>query len=188
VPTHLALLRGINVGGHNKVAMADLRRVVASLGHTEVATFIQSGNVLFTTTETGNTGLAAALEKVIAAHLDVRPRVVVLSRQELAQAVRDNPYQDEPNPKFVHAVFLTGEPGPDMVEGVAAAQRQAARNGSRDTATFVGRTLFLHTPGGYGRSELAVLLGRAGNPMAPGAAAAARNWATVTKLLGLCAC
>ena len=187
MPTHLALLRGINVGGHNKVAMADLRKVVASLGHTEVATFIQSGNVLFTTKETNTTALATALEEVIAAHLHVRPRVVVLSREELAQAVRDNPYPDEPNPKFVHAVFLAGEPGPDLAEGVAAAQRQAGRNGSRDTATFVGRTLFLHTPDGYGRSELAVLLGRAGNPMAPGTAATARNWATVTKLLALCA-
>lgn len=48
VPTHVALLRGINVGRHNRVAMADLRHVVSSLGHTEVATYIQSGNVVFT--------------------------------------------------------------------------------------------------------------------------------------------
>ena len=49
--THVALLRGINVGGRNKVAMADLREIMASLGHTDVATYIQSGNVVFSTDE-----------------------------------------------------------------------------------------------------------------------------------------
>ena len=51
MPTHIALLRGINVGGRNRVAMADLREVVLGLGHTEVATYIQSGNVVFTSEE-----------------------------------------------------------------------------------------------------------------------------------------
>jgi uncharacterized protein (DUF1697 family) len=51
VPTHVALLRGINVGGRNRVAMAALREVVEGLGHTGVATYIQSGNVVFTSEE-----------------------------------------------------------------------------------------------------------------------------------------
>ena len=58
--THIALLRGINVGGRNKVSMADLRAVVAGLGHTGVATYIQSGNVLFTSDEADTEALAAA--------------------------------------------------------------------------------------------------------------------------------
>jgi hypothetical protein len=58
VSTHVALLRGINVGGRNKVAMADLREVVTSLGYTDVATYIQSGNVLFSTAEAGSGGQA----------------------------------------------------------------------------------------------------------------------------------
>ena len=61
--THIALLRGINVGGRNKVSMADLRAVVAGLGHTEVATYIQSGNVVFTSGEADTEALAAALEE-----------------------------------------------------------------------------------------------------------------------------
>jgi len=68
-------------------------------------------------------------------------------------------------------------------ESVAAARQQAAAKGGRDEATVVGRTLFLHTPDGYGRSELAVRLSRARGPVADGTA---RNWATVTKLLALC--
>src|SRR5215831_5034807 len=111
-----------------------------------------------------------------------RLRVVVLSRAELAQVIGDNPYQAEPNPKYVHAMFFPAEPGPEVRESVAAAERQAAEKGGRDEATVVGRTLFLHTPGGYGRSELAARLARARGPVATGTA---RNWATVTKLLAL---
>ena len=62
MPTHVALLRGINVGGKNKVAMADLRALVADLGHTDVSTYIQSGNVLFSTAGTDTAKLAATLE------------------------------------------------------------------------------------------------------------------------------
>jgi uncharacterized protein (DUF1697 family) len=188
MPTHLALLRGINVGGHNKVAMADLRRVVASLGHADVATYIQSGNVVFSTAETDTAALAEALEQAIAAALGVRVRVVVVSREELAQMMRDNPYSDEPNPRAVHAVFLSATPGPEVGESVADARRQAGRKqpGTRDTAQVVGRTIFLHTPDGFGRSELAALITGGGSGRAGGLAGTARNWATVTKLLAMC--
>jgi uncharacterized protein (DUF1697 family) len=190
VPTHVALLRGINVGGHNKVAMADLREVVTSFGHTDVATYIQSGNVVFTAKTAGETdtaALAATLERAIADKLAVKPRVVVMSRAELAQVVRDNPYPDEPNPKYVHAVFLGEEPGPDALEQMAAALQRVAAKGSRDTAQVVGSTLFLHTPDGFGRSELGLLLtGAKGGAKAIGATGTARNWATVNKLLALC--
>jgi uncharacterized protein (DUF1697 family) len=184
MPTHVALLRGINLGGRSKVAMADLREVVTSLGHTDVATYIQSGNVVFTATRDDPPALAADLERAIAAALGVSPRVVVLSRDELARVVRDNPYPDEPNPRAVHAVFLAAEPGPELVEAVDAAGRRAAAKGSRDTTRLVGRTLYLHTPDGFGRSELAAaLVARTGRPDATGTA---RNWATVTRLLAMC--
>ena len=183
MPTHVALLRGINVGGNNKIAMADLREVVTSLGHTDVATYVQSGNVLFSAPEAGTAALAAALGRAIAEAFDARPQVVVLSRDELAQVVRDNPYAAEPNPKYVHAVFFSEQPGPQALDAIAAAERQAAAKGGRDEATVIGRTLFLHTPDGYGRSKLAARLARAGGGVAAGTA---RNWATVTKLLTLC--
>jgi uncharacterized protein (DUF1697 family) len=186
VATHVALLRGINLAGHNKVGMADLRDVVASLGHDDVATYIQSGNVVFTTGETDTAKLAAALEDAIGERFGVRCRVIVLSRAELAQIAQDNPYQDEPNLRAVHVVFLPSEPAPEMIASVAEAQDQAAQKGSRDTARFVGRALFLHTPDGFGRSELATLLTRAGRPMSARGAGTARNAATVRKLLDMC--
>jgi uncharacterized protein (DUF1697 family) len=105
---HVALLRGINVGGRNRVAMADLREVALGLGHTEVATYIQSGNVVFTSEEADTATIAAALERAIAEHLGVQPKVIVLTRAELAQVVADNPFPDEPNPRWVHAIFRNG--------------------------------------------------------------------------------
>src|SRR5215468_9184 len=182
--SHIALLRGINVGGHNKVAMADLRAVVTGLGHTDVATYIQSGNVLFTSDEADTEVLGTALEEAVTRSLGVKPSVIVLSREELARVVRDTPYPDEPNPKLVHAVFFRGPVPPGSAEAIEAGQRRAAERGSgRDSARIVGPTVYVHTPDGFGRSELALyLLGRSAGPLAAGTA---RNWATVTKLLAL---
>ena len=116
----------------------------------------------------------------------MRPRVLVLTRDELAQVIRDNPYPDEPNPKMVHAVFLAEAPGPEQIAAVAETEQKAAEKGGRDTAQYVGRVLFLHTPDGFGRSELAIQLARRAGPMSAKGAGTARNWATVTKLFGLC--
>ena len=182
--THLALLRGINVGGRNKVPMAELREVVTSLGHTGVTTYIQSGNVLFTTPESDTAKLASALEAAITGAFGIESSVVVLSRDELAQILDRNPYKGEPNPKLVHVVFLNAEPPAALLDRITAAQNAAVAKGSRDAVAAIGPALYLHTPDGFGTSELAqVLLRIAGQA---GVAATARNWATTTKLLSLC--
>jgi uncharacterized protein (DUF1697 family) len=179
MPTHVALLRGINLGPHKRVAMPALRTLVASLGHTDVATYIASGNVLFTAAGGGD--LAADLEEAVATELGVRCRVVVLTCGELARVVADNPYPDEPDPKRLHAVFLVGEPA-EARAALAEVQDKLGDRRGNDEARVVGRTLYLHTPDGFGRSELAKELSR------PRGAAegTARNWATVTKLLAMC--
>jgi uncharacterized protein (DUF1697 family) len=189
--THVALLRGINVGGRNKVPMADLREVVAALGHTGVATYIQSGNVLFSTADTDTAKLAAALESAIEDRFGLWSSVVVLSRDELAGVLAANPYSDEPNPRLVHVVFRNAEPPQDVLDRIAAAQDAAAAKGSQDTVQSAGRALYIHTPDGYGRSELAQNLLRIMTPPAKqkkqaALAATARNMATATKLLSLC--
>jgi len=132
MPTHVALLRGINLGGRNKVAMADLRAIVGELGHTDVSTYIQSGNVLF------------------------------------------------------HAVVLSEPPWPELTGKLDAAMAQSAAKGARDEVAAIGRTLYLHTPDGYGNSDLAAALLRIVSSPRAGATGTARNWATVTKLLTLC--
>lgn len=178
MPRYLALLRGINVGGRNKVAMADLREMAAALGLTDATTYIQSGNLLFSCAEADTAELAGMLETEIADRLGVRPAVVVLSQEQLKQVIADNPFPGESNPKCLHAVFRRDEVGPDGIAAIAAAVQQATDAGSRDDATVVGRTLFLHTPDGFGRSELAAKL-TSSRAQATGTA---RNWATVMKL------
>jgi uncharacterized protein (DUF1697 family) len=188
------LLRAINNLGGKKVAMAVLQEVVTSLGHTDVMTYIQSGNVLFTPrlTDSGTAvrtdaaALAAELERAIADGIGVRARAVVLSREELARCMRDNPYPSETNPKLLHAVFLPEVPGPGLAAWVADAERQVRAKGSRDGAQVLGRTVYLHTPDGYPRSELRRVLARAGGPTSAPVAGTARNWATVSRLAELC--
>ena len=192
--SHLALLRGINVGGRNKVPMADLREVVTSLGHTGVSTYIQSGNVLFSTAEDDTAKLAAGLESAIEDRFGIWSSVVVLSRDELARVLAANPYPDEPNPRMVHVVFLNGSPPRDLLDRITAAESAAAAKGSRDTVHSAGpaagqpQALFLHTPDGFGTSELAQNVLKILAPpkkSKAGLAATARNWATATKLLSL---
>ncbi|HEY2687996.1 MAG TPA: DUF1697 domain-containing protein, partial [Streptosporangiaceae bacterium] len=157
MPTHVALLRGINNLGSKRIAMAELQEVVTSIGHAEVVTYIQSGNVLFTPRPAGSAtagradtaALAAELERAIAERTGVRARAVVLSGEDLARCVRGNPYPGETNPRLLHAVFLPGAPGPGLAAWVADAERQVRANGSRDRAQLLGRTVYLHTPDGY---------------------------------------
>ena len=182
--THLALLRGINVGGRNKVPMAELREVVTSLGYTGVTTYIQSGNVLFTTSEPDTATLASALEGAIAGAFGVTTSVVVLSRDDLAQILDRNPYREEPNPKLVHVVFLDTELPPELLDRVKAAESAVTAKGSRDAVAALGPALYLHTPDGFGTSELGQVVLRVTGQA--GVAATARNWSTSTKLLTLC--
>ncbi|WP_162599925.1 DUF1697 domain-containing protein [Nocardioides solisilvae] len=180
--SHVALLRGVNVGSHHRIAMADLRDVAASLGWEDVATYIQSGNLVFHATGSV-TALADSLGEAIAERLDVRCGVVVLTRRQLARVVADNPFPDETDPKRLHVVFHQGSPGPDAAATLAAAVARAREKGSRDDGTVVGHYLYLHTPDGLGRSRLAAELAR--RPAADAPEGTMRNWATVTRLLAL---
>lgn len=180
--THVALLRGVNVGGR-KLLMADLRAALTGLGYADVATYIQSGNVMFTAGPADSDELARGMESGLASQLGWPVRLVVRSAAELADVVSRNPYPDEPVPKYVHGVFLAVDPDPAMAGRVAEAARAAADAGGRDEATVIGRTLYLHTPDGFGNSVMVkTLTMKRSSPAADGTA---RNWPTITKLLAL---
>ena len=195
--THVVLLRGVNNLGSKTVAMAELQQLVTAIGHTDVTTYIQSGNVLFTprppdqasgrtVTQTDTSALAAELERAIFEGIGVRARAVVLSAEELARCIRDNPYRGETNHRLLHAVFLPDLPGPGLAAWVAGAERQVQAEGSRDEAQLLGRTVYLHTPDGYPPSQLRRVLARAGGPTSAALGGTARNWATVSRLAELC--
>lgn len=193
--THVALLRGINVGGHNRLPMAELKAVAEGLGWRDVSTYIQSGNLLFTpgSQEAGGSAeLAAELEEGIERVVGFTPPALVLTAAELAAAAKANPFSEIADGKKVHAFFSLDGPAFSLEdaaqhrrEAVAEACARAGAKGSQDRAELVGQVLYLHTPDGLGRSLLAAELTKRSG----GAAlrSTARNWATVTKLLELLA-
>jgi uncharacterized protein (DUF1697 family) len=178
--THLALLRGINVGGRNKLPMAQLRTIADALGWADIATYIQSGNLVFTTSGSPE-ALGSALRRGIAGATGLEIDVIVLTRDEVIALDEACPWSDVAELKLVHA-FVFSEPlSPDAEAAAKAAQAQAAAAGSSDEAVVKGRVLYVHTPDGFGRSLLVPLLDKAAvrRHTRPGTA---RNLATVRKL------
>lgn len=164
--------------------MADLRQLVSSLGHADVTTYIQSGNLLFTPSHSDASALASELRSAIAARFGLDTPVVVMTRAELADVVVGNPYRSEPEPRYVHAVFMPAELDEAAQHQIKRVEEHCRSRGARDEVTLTGRTLYIHTPDGFGSSELTkTLLAKRTSPVAGGTA---RNWNTVTKLLSLC--
>lgn len=178
--SYVALLRGVNVGGV-RLAMADLRSAVADCGHTDVVTYVQSGNVVLTASgRRSPVRLAAEIRAAIAARAGIEPRVVVLRATEWDDLVDGNPYPHVTDGTRLHAV-VAQEPFTDAQRRAALEIAEHVREGgSRDELTIRGRVAYLHLPDGMGRSVLAEKLGRS---RASGHQdATARNWRTVLAL------
>lgn len=174
MPTaYLALLRGINVGGKNKLPMADLREIFAAAGCRDVRTYIQSGNVLFNADADAVAALPALIAARIAAHSGYRVPVVLRSAGELGDAIRNNPFPAaEAAPQTLHVLFLADRP--DTV-------RVAALDPDRsppDTFAVNGREVYLHLPNGAAETKLT----NAYFDTTLGTTSTGRNWRTVTTL------
>ena len=172
---YVALLRGINVGGRAKVAMAALRDVCVAAGCEDVVTYIQSGNVVLKSPQPADK-LQAVLEAAIAEEFGFRPPVMVRSAKEMAAVVDRNPYP-EADEKTVHVGFLTAAPD------TATKKCLAALDCAPEKITVVKRELYLHLPKGMGRAALPVQMERCLRPTP----VTVRNWRTVTKLVELSA-
>ena len=159
--------------------MKDLRDLLTELGFDRVETYIQSGNVAFEAGKGAGKTLAARIEDAIAARLGVTCAVVVLTRAELTRATAANPFPEPEDPRFLHVVFRTCDLSPADRKSVETAAEKARTKApaSRDEVKVIGRYLYLSTPDGLGRSELAAQLSRG-----VVGAGTARNWATVRKL------
>ncbi len=180
--THLALLRGINVGGHHQLPMAQLREIVAGLGHTDIDTYIQSGNVVFTPGQQRSPAQhATVLQDALAQACDFAPVVVVRTAKEWADLVAADPYPAAADPKQVH-LAVQQEPVTDKQRTVLERLlREHQDAGGPDHLTALGCTTYLHTPEGMGHSRLAERLARtrgAGQDQAT-----ARNRASAGRLL-----
>jgi uncharacterized protein (DUF1697 family) len=177
MPTYVAMLRGINLGSHNRVAMPALRELFEEMGFDDVSTYVQSGNVVFTAGGKKDASkLAADIERRIKKDLGLDVTVVVRSAAELKKVVGANPFVAAgKDPGSLHVSFLTGAPP------AAKARELTAEDWPPDEVKIKQREVFLHCPKGYGRSKLqnALLEKRLGTR------ATTRNWKTVTKLAEL---
>jgi uncharacterized protein (DUF1697 family) len=174
---YAALLRGINIGPRNRIAMGELREALEEAGFEEVQTYLQSGNVVLTSTGK-SASVARTCEQVIAERFGLEIPVVVRSRAELAQVVKRNPLGElATDPKRYQVSFLTAKLPAKTVralEDIAAPSEQLVA---------IGREIYAWHPKGVARSKLWARL--AGKDL--GVTATARNWTTVEALHALAA-
>ena len=148
--TWVVLLRGVNVAGANRLPMSGLRDLVGSLGHSDVTTYIQSGNLLMTSPRVDRATIAAEICAGIESSFGVVVSTILRTPDELRAGLAANPFvaEAEDDAARVHIMFLSAVPEPDRV-----AQLAPDRFGG-DRFALLGSELFLHYPDGAGRSKM----------------------------------
>jgi uncharacterized protein (DUF1697 family) len=171
----ILLLRGINLGARNRVAMPALREVLETAGYENVRTYVQSGNVVLDGKQAPGS-LAAATEQLIAEHFGLDIAVVVRTRDELAAVVKRNPLKAvATNPKRYQVSFLERKLAKQRAEEL----KPLPANG--EELVIDGREIYAWHPEGVARSKLWTKLASA----SLGVKATARNWTTVETLLAM---
>lgn len=161
--SYVALLRGVNVGGSGRLAMADLKDICTQAGLGDAKTYIASGNVVFTS-DRGEADIRKDLEARLAKHAGQEIRVFVRTAAELADVAHRNPFRSAPGNR-VMALFTDAPVPKDPQDGAAGLADERIATGRRE--------LFIHYPDGMGRSRLRLPAEKAGT---------ARNMNTVIKL------
>ncbi len=173
--TYLALLRGINVGGKASMPMRELSAIFATLGATDIRTYIQSGNVIFAAPDPE--AVVAAVTAEIATRFGYPGRIVLRSADELRDAWTHNPF---PTPGArtapLHVYFLADQPS------AAAVKALDPDRSPGDTFSVRKREIFLHLPNGMAQTKLT----NAYFDAKLKTVSTARNWNTVGKLVELC--
>ena len=172
--TYVALLRGVNVSGHNKVGMKDLRSRLLTLGFQNVATYIQSGNVVFQTS--GGADPTLRIERDIRKTFGISVTVLLRTKEQLRRLSVQNPFLKRgEDATTLHVTFLTETPKPSRVRELTA------KVSGPDELVVRGREVYLRCPNGYGRTKLTntFLERQLGSP------ATTRNWRTVLQLVAM---
>jgi uncharacterized protein (DUF1697 family) len=171
----VSVLRGVNVGGHNKVKMEALRALYESLKLKSPLTYIQSGNVVFGTSRKDLDKLAAEIREAIGNAFGFRPGVFLRTAADMRRIVAANPFAGRADvaPNRLVAMFLEGEPGPE------ALARLAVVNKGPEEVRAAGRELYIHFPQGMGQSKLSL----PAMEQALRQSYTGRNWNSVVQLL-----
>ena len=169
---YIVLLRGINVGGNNKLPMAELRTLLSDNGYKNVATYIQSGNILLYSTNSTEK-INEHITRLIKQQFDYNIPVVTLTAEEIKKCFLENPYlKTEEDIKKLHVTFLKNIPKNDLVENLEI------NSVNNDSYTIVGKTIYLHIPDDYHKTKFSnTQFEKKLNTQAT-----TRNWRTTTKL------
>jgi uncharacterized protein (DUF1697 family) len=170
--THLALLRGINVTGKNVLPMKDLARMFADAGCSNVRTYIQSGNVIF-----GTSDEAGKIAQVVTAKIEkkfgYRVPIIIRTSEQLRATIRGNPFlKAGVDEKWLHVYFLAYSPNTAAIAALDPIRSVP------DAFHVRGQEIYLHLPNGMGQSKLT----NAYFDSKLSTTCTARNWATVLKL------
>jgi uncharacterized protein (DUF1697 family) len=176
VPRYVALLRSVNVAGHGRVAMDELRGAFDNLGYSGVTTYIQTGNVLFSTGSKSEPGIATAIEQRLAEAFGDSPAVLIRNVADLQRVGTSSPYAKAgADPGRHHVTFLA------TVPPKAALDALNLPVSGRDELVVDGREVYVHTPDGYAHTKYTgTFLERR-----LGVVSTTRNWNTVSKLCEL---
>ena len=173
VNVYVALLRGINVGGKNKLSMKDLVSMFTDAGCKNVRTYIQSGNVVFGAKQALAARIPALITGSIADSLRLKVPIVVRTAEELRETIRHNPFlRTGIDTKRLHVAFLADKPG---AKKVAALQPDRS---PPDEFLVRGSEIYLHCPNGLARTKLT----NAYFDSKLATTTTVRSWATVLKL------
>lgn len=176
MPTFVSLLRGINVSGKNRIPMADLRALYEQHGHTDVVTYVQSGNVVSRVGTRSAHAVEESLAAAIAADLGLEVAVLVRTPAELGRVLARNPFVAEgADPTKLHVTFLATEPPRATATALDGAQFEP------DRFRVQGREVYVSCPGGYGRTKI----NNTWFERKLGVSATTRNWNTLSRLVAL---
>lgn len=173
--TFIALLRGINVGGHHKLPMRELVKVLEDIGLHMVQTYIQSGNVVFQSERSDIPALAQEISEAIGKSHGFSPQIFILDEATLQAAIEANPFPEgEDEPKSLHFFFLDAIPQDPDWEAIESWKADNERY------QLIDKVFYLHAPDGIGRSKLAEKFSRGWD-----VSITARNWRTVSKIMAM---
>jgi len=177
MPMHVALLRGINVAGHNLVAMSELRELLGELGFAGAKSLLQSGNLVFESDRLTGDKLQRLLEAETAKRLKITADYLVRTATEWQAIIAKNPFPDEAvrDPSHLVVTCLKAAPAKKDVQTLEAAIR------GPETVRAIGKQLYITYPAGIGRSKLTLPLIES----KLGTRGTGRNWNTVLKLAAL---
>lgn len=174
---YLSLLRGINVGGQKKIKMAELRAMYETLGFTEVLSYIQSGNVIFSSPSATPKALEEMIWEQIKTTFGFEVSVFVYTASVIEEVAQRNPFLPQAPEAFkkLHLSFLSGVPSAEQWETVVAAKLET------EALSWQGQFIYLYCPDGYGRTKLSNNFLERKLKLR----ATTRNWNSVLKLLEL---